>query len=761
MLCLAAYGESPADARVWAELQAARHAAAAGIARLNPKQKGGEALAAVRELLQTVAASGAADRPADRGDLALADTFKQEHAWPGLLAAMLLVPAWQWPAAPAIADVPRWLWDDYTRYLFQAPLGFCAVGQAESYAAHSLRRLEEFAGLAEAARGSGAVRAALRVYAQTANGIPLYFTSGSLRRHAELRGRLLGLLFGLRAAPPLLPQPRDGRRLRVGFINRHFSSQTETYTTLPTFEHLDPDRFEVLLFAHHAAAAPLEDHCRRRSQGLSLLPPDLAGQLAVLRHAALDVAVFGTNVTAVVNEVTQLALHRIAPLQVVNNSSCITTGLPEMDLYVSGTLTEAEGAAEHFSERLGLLPGPAHAFSYAADRQEPARAFTRTELGLPADKPVFVSAANYYKIIPEMRAAWAQLLADVPGSCLLVHPFNPNWSSSYPLKRFTAEFHQVLADHGVAPERLVISTRRFSSRSDVKELLHVGDIYLDSFPFGGVNSLIDPLEIGLPVVAWEGGTFRSRMGAALLRALGLEECIAASSAGYRQICLALVRDAARQAALKAAIEERMGLKPVFMDPLAASDAFGELLILAYDELAQNGAENFRQMRTPLVAAKVEDDDSLGATVAYLLELGMTEEAGQQVRRKLAVDPVSVEARQLMGRVLLAQGRVPRAREYLLAAVQRGTATAAGWRDLAAALHRSGQRAEATSALETALRLDQEDAESWFMLAEFAFECGHQEILLGVAQIAARLAPADPRTVRLADVCAKFPQPVVS
>ncbi|MBI2815141.1 MAG: tetratricopeptide repeat protein [Opitutae bacterium] len=757
-LGLAASREQPADPAVTAELRQTCHAAAAAIAELDPGRKQGAELDAVRALLTAVAASGVSDRPVSHEEITLAGEFAGEKGWPGLLAAMLLAPAAQWTSAPALADVPRWLWADYVSYLFHVPQGFCAVGQAEAYAAHGLRRLEELVRIAEPARGATAVRAALHAYAQTANSIPLYFAPGSLRRHAELRGRLLRLLFGVRENPPLLPLPRDGRRLRVGFVNRHFSPQTETYTTLPSFERLDPERFEVLLFAHHRTNTPLEDYCRQHARSLQILPKDLPGQLTTLRAAALDVVVFGTNVTAVVNEVTQLALHRVAPLQVVNNSSCITSGLPEIDLYVSGTLTESAGAAGHFSERLALLPGPAHAFNYDADRQEPTQGFTRAALGLPEDALVFVSAANYFKVIPEMRATWARQLAAVPGSRLLLHPFNPNWSSDYPVRRFRAEMEQVLAAQGVAASRLVLSAARFPSRADVKALLALGDVYLDTFPFGGVNSLVDPLELGLPVVVWEGDTMRSRMGAALLRQLGLGELIATDEAGYAAIIGRLAADDAARASLRARIREAMSARPLFLDPLAASDAFGELLLTAHDELVEKGPEAFRQTKQSITPAQVAGGDGLGATVGYLLELGMTDEAARQVQQQLAADPASVEARHWMGRILLAQNRVKRAGEYLLAAIQRGTAPAPVWRDLAVALRRAGNRDGATTALETALRLDQSDAEAWFLLAEFAFECGHREILLGVSQMAARLAPGDPRTVRLADVCAKFVPP---
>jgi predicted O-linked N-acetylglucosamine transferase (SPINDLY family) len=446
--------------------------------------------------------------------------------------------------------------------------------------------------------------AALDVFVRIANCIPLYFSEGSLRRHMELRGRLLTAWAKPAQREVPAARPRDGRRLRIGVINRHFGSQTETYTTLPTFEQLDPERFEVQLFACHGRDTALEKYAAGRATAFTVLPGKIAEQLAILRAAQLDVAVFGTNVTAVTHEITQLALHRVAPLQVVNNSSCTTTGFPEIDLYVSGDSTEREGAAADFSERLGLVRGPAHAFNYEADRQAPSGTWTREMLGMTAKDIVFVSAANFFKITPEMQHTWARLLAAVPGSRLLLHPFNPNWASQYPVKRFCAAFDRVLAEHGVAGDRLAVSTVRLPSRTDVRELMRLGDLYLDTFPFAGVNSLVDPLEAGVPVISWEGETFRSRMGAALLRELGLDELVVNTEAGYHALAVRLAGDAAARVVLRERITGAMSRQPLFLDTSAASEAFGALLEKSYDELVARGRDEFRRDPRPIVAPPV-------------------------------------------------------------------------------------------------------------------------------------------------------------
>lgn len=717
---LAAFLEKPAEAAREQELRRAQQAAAAELVALPRSDVKTPAVEAGRDLVRALSASGVHDSSATPEFLAAA-AAAGARGGPGLLAAMLLVPAWQWPEAPKLASLPHWIWPDYVGWLLSAPQGFCGVGDADRYAAHVLARLEELVATIERNHRAPAARTALDAYARGASQIPLYFQAGNLLRHAELRARLLAWVVEDRVAKVELPAAdRTGRRLRVGFVNRHFGPQTETYTTLPTFEQLDPARFEVVLFTCHRNGSPLEEHCRSRAEAFQVLPRDLAGQVAMLRAAALDVVVFGTNVTAVGNEVTWLALHRVAPLQVVNNSSCITSGMPTIDLYVSGTLTETKAAAGQFTERLGLLPGPAHAFNYEADRAEPTRAWSRADLGLPEDATVFVTAANYFKIIPEMRHAWARLLAAVPNSYLVVHPFNPNWSSSYPVQRFCLEFDRVLDAHGVAGTRLVVSTMKFPSRADVKELLRVGDVYLDTYPFGGVNSLVDPLEIGIPVVAWEGDSFRSRMGGALLRSLGAAELIAHDEAGYRAVALKLAADRDYRRALGERLGQQLAHMPLFLDTLAASDAFGALLEAAFDELAVAGRAAFRRSRTPVRATGLD-----------------------------AADPASPALRHQLGRQLLTLGRADRALAYLLAAVQHQDRDAALWHDLARAFQAMQQLPQALQAAEACLKLDARSVDGWVLVAELARDAGHETFFNEAMATLRDLAAADPRVAALA------------
>ncbi|WP_404421996.1 hypothetical protein [Nibricoccus sp. IMCC34717] len=748
-LCVAcdAYQADPRDSARLARVWDLRLSLARAVLALPAKAKAGDDVLGLAGVVEKMIQTGVLDQAPIPAASALLPTCSPK-AWNGIVAAMLVSPSWNWREAPSLDAVANWLWPLFTRYLFHVPQSFTAVGEAERYASHHLRRLRELEHWASANRGASVVKVALDTYLANSNCIPLYFSEGDLKQHYELRARVLAIALNSPRQADLPPFPREGRRLRVGFVKMHWGPQTETYSTMPTFEQLDKERFEVVLYALNEGGSSVEQYLRSLVSEFSLLPASLDERVQTLLAANLDVLVFATNVTAVTNDIVLLALHRLAPLQVMHHPSCTTTGLPEIDLYVSGVLTESEKSPAQFTERLGLIPGPSHAFNYQVDAQDPSHAPTREMLGVGEKDVLFVSGANYYKIIPEMMHCWAKLLVSVPGSKLLVHPFNPNWSSQYPIDRFCAEFDRVMADHGVSSDRLIISTAKYPSRTDVKLLFGLGTVYLDTFPFSGVNSLIDPLECGVPPVAWEGDTFRARMASALLKEMQLPELIVRDEAAYLALCQRLATDTAFREGLQARIRDCMERTPLFMNSLASSDAFGGLMEKAYDELVSVGRKKFRSTRTPVQVAFANLEDAL-AEAETSLQIGMAGQAWDRLQSALAAHPGHPRLARAAGRALTALGRADRGCLYLLEAIQHLDPDPVLWCELAESFLHSGNLKNAVEAVQACLQLDGKNVEAILLLGEIADRGGQLDQIGDAVAIAQSIAPNDPRVAALA------------
>jgi len=124
----------------------------------------------------------------------------------------------------------------------------------------------------------------------------------------------------------------------------------------------------------------------------------------------------------------------------------------------------------------------------------------------------------------------------------LMYPFNPNWTTHYPHKDGFLRFVQErFAERGVGIDRLHVLEAQ-QSRAPILGVLKLADLYLDSFPYSGAVSLMDPLSMGCPPVVREGYTARCRQSAALLREIGLDVLVTRSTEDYVTVTTRLLQD---------------------------------------------------------------------------------------------------------------------------------------------------------------------------------------------------------------------------
>lgn len=495
-----------------------------------------------------------------------------------LLARMLRIPAHRGSVTIAPEKIPAWFLEDYLGYVLHAPQVFVTGGEAEQYRAHLLAWARAVFQRTRTAPDEKLTMSVAHFFAMRANYIPLYFSNRNTRELAEKRAAIMEFVLSKNGAAidaKLPKRPASRSKIKVGYLSAHFGAQTETHVTLPTLQ-LDRSRFEICLFALASAGGAIEDRCRSFADSFTTLPQNIHQQVKTIREAALDVIIIGTNVTAVTNGVSLIALHRLAPLQLASYCSPVSTGMRHIDGYLTGTLNDFPGVQDHFSEKLHYCEGPPGCLDYAVEAEASAGGFSRAKLGIAPDEIVFVNAAACFKILPEMQETWAKILKAVPKSRLLLLPFNPNWSNAFPLKQFERTLAEACGRHGVSRDRFILAGS-LPSRADVKSLESVADVYLDTFPFSGSISVIDPLELGIPVVGWEAETHRSRMAAALLRELDLPELVTENEAGYVALSVRLATDAGYRRQFNDRIRTAMARHPKFVNPPAYARGLGQLL----------------------------------------------------------------------------------------------------------------------------------------------------------------------------------------
>ncbi len=496
-----------------------------------------------------------------------------------LIACMLLGQPHHMNVPCEIFPIPDWLIDDFTRHLFPRDYPFYDVGEADAYRNCITRWVDYFHEKINAESSLYWRKVALH-FKFINSFMRLYFTAANLKSLSVKMAAICeqAMRYEGCAIDWTPPKPEPGARLRLGIVCQDFGPRTETFTTLPCFEHLDRSKFEIFAYAVGTGEWETEKRVRSLVDHFTVLPKVEREQVSSIRNDNLDCLIIGTNCSAVLNTPRFLAFHRLARVQVVNNSTPVSTGIRNVDYYLSGTLNEPEkGADDHYSEKLLKLEGPVHCFNYTADTGAPTVALTRAMLGGGNGETLFVSGANFYKIVPEIRHTWARILAAVPNSKLVLYPFNLNWANAYPTSVFVDAVRAVFAKYGVDGGRRLTICNTLPARADIHSLLKNCDVYLDSYPFTGVNSTFDPLSVNVPPVVRRGENFRSMMASSLLRDLNLPELVADTEEDYIRLAVELGSQPERREMLRTRIQASFSASPRFLDTVQYGQQMNELL----------------------------------------------------------------------------------------------------------------------------------------------------------------------------------------
>ncbi len=225
-----------------------------------------------------------------------------------------------------------------------------------------------------------------------------------------------------------------------------------------------------------------------------------------------------------------LAFSRLAPVQCMTWGHPSTTGIPNMDYFISCALSEPPGANEHYSERLVCL-NRLNTYYYRPELPEVFH--PRETFGLPEDQTLYVCPQSLFKIHPDFDELLGSILKEDPRALIvLIQGKYKHWA-------------QLLRDRfmGVFPESLdrvrflpIIPLDQFLS------LLRVADVLLDTTCFGGGNTTLEAFACGVPVVTLPSEFLRGRLTLALYKQMGVMDCVAEDSQSYVKIALRLAND---------------------------------------------------------------------------------------------------------------------------------------------------------------------------------------------------------------------------
>jgi predicted O-linked N-acetylglucosamine transferase (SPINDLY family) len=295
--------------------------------------------------------------------------------------------------------------------------------------------------------------------------------------------------------------------------------------------HLDPARLQTTLVCGAAAANRVAARVTSVDVHRLALPNNFAAAVEAILAEKFDLLYFWEVGTDATNY--YLPLFRLAPLQCTSWGWPVTSGMREIDHFISSDLLEPAGAEAHYTEqlvRLKRLP------LFYSRPELSGVAANRERFGFRPAEHIYLCAQNPRKFHPDFDALVRGILeADPAGVFALVEAMPP-----FLTEQLRRRFERTLGD--------TFSRVRFLPRmtkGEFFELIASADVVLDTPHYGGgANTTYETLALGKPLVTLRGEFHRGRYAAGVLSRIGLDDFIAATPDDYIRLAVALGGDAA-------------------------------------------------------------------------------------------------------------------------------------------------------------------------------------------------------------------------
>jgi protein O-GlcNAc transferase len=356
----------------------------------------------------------------------------------------------------------------------------------------------------------------------------------------------------LRASPELtwtashVREPRrSGARIKIGLISHFMKNHSIGKTTRGLVAQLSREQFEVYVInlppvpedeiavwiRNHA------DHCITVDQSLEAARVQIAAlELDILFYQDIGMEPFGYY----------LAYSRLARVQCVSYGHPDTTGIPNIDYFISNDLYELAESEQDYSERLFLLQD-LPTLSYYYRPAVPKQGASRAHLGFDETEHIYLCPQTLFKIHPEFDHLLADILRrDPQGRVVLVRGHCEQWRV-----KLAERFRRVAPD---VAQRIVFIPER--PLPEFIQLLRTADVILDTIHFNGMNSSLEALAVGTPVVTLPKALQRGRHTQAMYRKMEIPDCVAEDERGYVDIAVRIGSDRGYRGLLQRTILER-------------------------------------------------------------------------------------------------------------------------------------------------------------------------------------------------------------
>jgi len=336
----------------------------------------------------------------------------------------------------------------------------------------------------------------------------------------------------------------NARPLKLGFVSADMRHHPVAFFLERLIENIDRSNFSVHFYADVRSPDEITERFKNISDGWV----DISGMIdnskvaELINEQQMDILF---DLGGHTSERIDLFVNRIAPVQASYLGYSATTGLPEMDYFITDAVLDPAGWTEaHYTEKLCRL---GNAFSTYTPP------FKDTAVGplpsLEKGYPVFGSFHKLTKISPRTIKLWASVLAAIPDARMLVVAKGLG----------TAGGKQRIMDaflaHGVVASRLdlrgsIPMEEYFAMHNEI-------DMLLDCFPWNSHTTAMHGIWMGVPTLTVAGKHHAGRFGELILRGLQMDQFISPDDEEFPSRAARLVGDTGQLQLIRASSRDML------------------------------------------------------------------------------------------------------------------------------------------------------------------------------------------------------------
>lgn len=317
-------------------------------------------------------------------------------------------------------------------------------------------------------------------------------------------------------------------RIVVGFISRFFCTHTIGQVMAGIIKHLSREHFEVVLLTFPYRDDSQAAEINASADRVVFLPKDWQKAHELIASQKLDILFYAD--IGMEPYTYFLAYSRLAPVQCTTWGHAVTTGIPNIDYYLTCDTFEPQGAESHYSEQLVRLS--------AAPTFYPRLRLAQTDKGLKSfawnrTKNSYFCPQVLFKFHPDFDELLGGILREDPeGEIILLECRHQSW-----LNLIMQRLNKALPD--VADRIKVLP---YPGTTSYLNMIETCDVMLDTYHYGGGSTSLQGLGRGTPIVTLPGNFQRGRHTYSYYRAMGMMDCVAHNKENYIKLASRIGRD---------------------------------------------------------------------------------------------------------------------------------------------------------------------------------------------------------------------------